>query len=165
MTAAPDSGGEGLRRFFRRSASGVWVVTTTSPDGRPVGFTASSVTSVALDPAVFALSLQAGSSSWPAVEAASGIMVHALSDADEPLARRFASSGVDRFAGVDWHPGEGGLPVLPGVNGRLRGEILTVVPVGESRLLLCGAMDADLPDVHRPPLVHHDRAYWRVTDT
>lgn len=158
----PNPHGEGLRLFFRGCASGVWVVTTLAPEGAPVGFTASSVASVSLDPAVFTVSLQAGSSSWPAVESAREVVVHSLSDAQEPVARRFAASGINRFAGVAWAPGDGGLPILGGTNGWMRAEILTIVPVGESRLLMCRAVETHLPGDRRPPLVHHDRGYWRT---
>lgn len=152
--------GEGLRTFFRGCATGLWVITTVDPDGRPVGFTASSVASVSLDPAVFTISMQAGSSSWPAVEATGRLIVHALSAGQQAVARLFSTSGVDRFRGVNWRPAADGLPLIEGSNGWMSAEILTIVPVGESRLLLCRATETHIPGNRRPPLVHHDRAYW-----
>ena len=153
--------GEGLRTFFRGCASGVWIITTTDRDGEPVGFTASSVASVALDPPTLLFSLQAGSSSWPAVEAAEEVMVHALGVDDAHLARRFSTSGISRFEGVHYLPGPTGLPVIRGLGATLRARILTTIPVGGSRLVLAQCVETYIAGDRPAPLVHSARSYWR----
>ncbi|MBV7295177.1 flavin reductase family protein [Corynebacterium sp. TAE3-ERU12] len=155
--------GEGLRVFFRGAASGVWIITTRNADGEPVGFTASSLASVSLDPAVFTFSLQSGSSSWPAVEHTREIVAHRLSTRHSELATQFATSGIDRFDGVQWNPGDDGLPVLRGTGAWLRASVISIVPVGESRLLLCQVKRTYIPGTDDAPLVHHNRTYWQPT--
>jgi flavin reductase (DIM6/NTAB) family NADH-FMN oxidoreductase RutF len=64
-----------FRSVLRRQAATVTVVTTTAPPPAkaaaptptPVGFTASSFTSVSLHPPLVSFCVDRGSSSWPAV--------------------------------------------------------------------------------------------------
>ena len=154
---------EGLREYFRLSASGVWIVTTRFPDGSPGGFTASSVSSVSLYPPVFSFSLQAGSSCWPALKHTGEMIIHALSTDNVALSQQFATGGIDRFAGIPWHEDEAsGLPVLEGVNAWMRATVINVTPVGDSRMILAQAQDSEIMG-EQPPLVHFQRAYWQAT--
>lgn len=57
--ASPDL----LRSVFRRHAAGVAVVTARGGAG-PVGFTATSLTSVSADPPLVSFGISTGSSSW-----------------------------------------------------------------------------------------------------
>ncbi|MFT4192132.1 MAG: flavin reductase family protein [Comamonas sp.] len=93
-------------------ATGVTIITTREADGTLRGFTASSFNSVSLDPPLILWSLVHGSSSFAAFSAASHYAVNVLTADQLPLARRFATRDIDRWAGVDHHPGEGGSPVL-----------------------------------------------------
>lgn len=158
----PWSPAEGLRQLFRCSASGVYVVTTVAADGRPMGFTASSVTSVSLDPAVISFSLQAGASSWPAVETSGLITVHALSVRNEDLAATFATSGIDRFATTAHSVDERGIPLLEGTNGWMRCTVRHTLAVGQSRMVLAEVHDAAVSETPYPPLVHSQRGYWQL---
>ncbi|WP_461029145.1 flavin reductase family protein, partial [Streptomyces sparsus] len=66
-TDAADAGGALLRAVFRQHAAGVAVITAVRPDGRPVGFTATSLTSVAASLPMVSFGVGTGSSSWPAL--------------------------------------------------------------------------------------------------
>ncbi|MCW7991564.1 flavin reductase, partial [Streptomyces platensis subsp. clarensis] len=57
--ASPDL----LRSVFRQHAAGVAVITAHGE--RPVGFTATSLNSVAADPPLISFGVGTGSSSWP----------------------------------------------------------------------------------------------------
>ena len=69
MTATPDLGTSRLaspdlfRSVFRQHAAGVAVI--TAQGSHPVGFTATSLTSVAADPPLLSFGVGTGSSSWP----------------------------------------------------------------------------------------------------
>jgi flavin reductase (DIM6/NTAB) family NADH-FMN oxidoreductase RutF len=94
---APDD----LRRLLRQHATTVTVVTTVV-DQAPVGFTATSFTSVSLRPPLFSFCLYRGSSSWPAVAVAEHVAVHLLAANQTDVARTFATRGIDRFAPTRW---------------------------------------------------------------
>ncbi|MGQ4336108.1 flavin reductase family protein, partial [Streptomyces hayashii] len=75
MTAPPDLGlprlasPDLLRSVFRRHAAGVAVITASGGTG-PVGFTATSLSSVSAEPPMLSFGIGTGASSWPAVSGA-----------------------------------------------------------------------------------------------
>ena len=148
---------DGLRAAFRRAASSVWVVTTASA-GVPAGFTATSVVSVSVDPPLLSFNVGRASSSTAALESAGRCAVHLLAAGAEPLARSFAGPADQRFADpAVWRWGADGLPELAAVAARLSGPVVSLVPAGDSRIVVVEVHDAVAHD--RPVLVHHDRAY------
>lgn len=103
-----------FRSALGRFVTGVTVVTTTDPEGRPVGLTANSFNSVSLDPPLVLWSLSRKSINLPVFEAASHFAINVLSVDQKAISDRFARPMEDRFAGVDWSEGIGGAPVLGG---------------------------------------------------
>src|SRR5690348_15107144 len=75
-----------VRRLLRRQVKTVTVVTAAG-DGGPVGFTATSFTSVSLRPPVVSFCVHRESSSWPAMAAAGYVAVHFLGAGQAELAR------------------------------------------------------------------------------
>jgi flavin reductase (DIM6/NTAB) family NADH-FMN oxidoreductase RutF len=110
----PRAGTDDLRRALGQFATGVAVVTTRAPSGRSVGLTVNSFASVSLEPPLVLWSLSKHSSSLDAFTAARTVAIHVLSAGQEALARRFASSRADRFAGIPRGIGPGGVPLLEG---------------------------------------------------
>lgn len=102
-----------FREVLGHFATGVTIVTAME-DGVPVGFTCQAFTSLSLDPPMVALAPAKSSTSWPRIARAGCFCVNVLSAAQEEVCRGFAVSGGDKFAGVAWHPGENGAPVLEG---------------------------------------------------
>lgn len=103
-----------LRAVLGQFATGVTIITTLGTHGRPVGLTANSFNSVSLVPPLVLWSLSCGSGSAGHFEAASHFAVNVLAAEQRPLAERFASRAQDRFSGVDWRAGTGGVPILEG---------------------------------------------------
>lgn len=105
-------------RAFRdaagRYATGVTVVTTLDGDGAPAGLTVNSFGTVSLHPPLVLFCLGRDSSSFEAFDAGNPFAVHVLAGAQRDLAIRFAAKGIDRFDGVEWRPGIGGVPVMQG---------------------------------------------------
>src|SRR5437588_3303905 len=62
-----------FRSVFRRHAAGVAVITARGAS--PVGFTATSLTSVAAEPPLLSFAVGTGSSSWPTLAAAAHVGV------------------------------------------------------------------------------------------
>ena len=103
-----------LRDAYGRYATGVAVITTVTPTGVPVGLTVNSFSSVSLDPPLVLWSLMRSSASLSAFRDAGRFAVNVLADDQQHLSARFASRIADRFAGIEWVPGLGGVPLLPG---------------------------------------------------
>ncbi|OHV29996.1 flavin reductase [Parafrankia colletiae] len=155
-----------LRRAFRRHAAGVTVVTMAGPRG-PVGFTATSVASLSADPPLLSLSLSATSSCAPALLAAPSLVVHLLSDGQEGLAARFATSGIDRFAEpTRWRPLPTGEPLLVDASVWLRTRILSRLSAGDHHLVIAEVVETQVEsdaEASTAPLVYHNGSYGTVT--
>lgn len=106
----PDS--LGLRNAMGMFATGVTVITTRCADGTLAGFTANSFSSVSLDPPLILWSLGLHAPSLHAFEACSHFAINVLSASQAELSQRFATSGIDKFAGLEWREGLGGAPLI-----------------------------------------------------
>jgi flavin reductase (DIM6/NTAB) family NADH-FMN oxidoreductase RutF len=95
-------------------ATGVTIVTARGVDGAPVGLTANSFNSVSLTPPLVLWSLSRRAGSMAAFSAGSHYAINILAADQRALAERFASRHADRFAGVAWHAGTAGAPVIEG---------------------------------------------------
>lgn len=150
-----------FRAVLRRHASGVVVI--TAPGERPAGFTATSFTSVSLDPPLVSFCLNRGASSWPAVSVASHVAVHVLAEQQEQLARTFATSGVDRFAApTSWRIGPFGLPLLDDVQATLVCRIAERVSAGDHSIVLAEPIEAAHTGGDESPLLYHMGRYLRA---
>src|SRR5690606_34113057 len=105
-------------REFRNAlgtfTTGVTIVTTLAADGEPVGLTANSFNSVSLDPPMVLWSLAKTSNSLDVFKNAGHWAVHILADDQDALSNKFAKKGENKFAGIDWQKGVGGIPLLSG---------------------------------------------------
>jgi 3-hydroxy-9,10-secoandrosta-1,3,5(10)-triene-9,17-dione monooxygenase reductase component len=102
-----------FRAVLGHFASGV-VLVTGLHDGHPAGLTCQSFFSLSLDPPLIAVAPGVSSTSWPRVSSTGRICVNVLGSDQEALARTFAKSGAEKFAGVGWSPAANGAPRLHG---------------------------------------------------
>lgn len=153
-----------FKSVFRHHAAAVTVVTLIGPGG-PVGFTATSITSVSAEPPVMAFSVSAASSSWPALATAETVVVNFLTDNQAGLAARFATPGIDRFNAGDWFPLPTGEPALENVRAHVRARILDRVPAGSSYILTLLALGHSYPQPAAGPLLYLNGTYHRVPET
>jgi flavin reductase (DIM6/NTAB) family NADH-FMN oxidoreductase RutF len=168
MTASPDlattrlASPELLRSVFRQHAAGVAVITARG--SRPVGFTATSLTSVAAEPPLISFGVGTGSSSWPVVAEAEYVGVHILGEHQQELAATFARSGADRFAApTSWRQGPEGVPVLDGVVAWMVCRVVARVPAGDHRLVIAEVVAGD-PEGGGRPLVYHQGRFTALRD-
>ncbi|GHA00789.1 flavin reductase family protein [Streptomyces echinoruber] len=163
MTASPDlttfrlASPDLLRSVFRRHAAGVAVITARGAHG-PVGFTATSLTSVSADPPMLSFGVSTGGSSWSAIAATDHVGVHILGEHQQELAATFARSGADRFGpATAWREGPHGVPLLDGVLAWVVARIVTRVPAGDHRVVLAEVALGDPAGQGRPLLYHQGR--------
>jgi len=103
-----------FRSALGRFATGVTIVTTCDEHGQPVGLTANSFNSVSLNPPLVLWSLSRTARTHAAFSRNPHYAVHVLAADQQPLAARFATKDIDRFAGLAWQPGLGEVPILDG---------------------------------------------------
>ncbi|MGL4543659.1 MAG: flavin reductase family protein [Polymorphobacter sp.] len=100
-----------LRDAFGCFATGVTVVTGRNAEGVGVGLTANSFTSLSLDPPLLLFCPAKSASALPVLRATGRFAINVLHLESEPVANRFASRNVDRFADAVWEDWDG-LPIL-----------------------------------------------------
>jgi len=103
-----------FRQLCGHFPSGVVVVTTTTEDGRPVGMTANSFTSVSLEPPLVSVNVDHRAAMHRYMARATRFALNVLESRQEAVSRRFAEEHPDRFDGVGYRMSEGGLPLLDG---------------------------------------------------
>jgi flavin reductase (DIM6/NTAB) family NADH-FMN oxidoreductase RutF len=155
----PDVDPMEFARAFRHHPAGVTVVTLESGRG-PVGFTATSVTSVSVQPPLLSFSISLASSCWPAVRDVDACAVNVLGAHQHGVAQRFAQRGVDRFdAPTRWERLATGEPVLSGARLWLCGQIVARVLAGDHRVVLVRVTEVHRGQGEGEPLVYHDGEY------
>lgn len=112
----PDFEAQHFRRALSQFATGVTIITTLSPEGDPIGFTASSFNSVSLDPPLVLWSLALNAGSLNVFRDNTHYAINVLSAKQIDLSRRFGvkkpGAARERFGGIEWRRGAGGAPVL-----------------------------------------------------
>jgi flavin reductase (DIM6/NTAB) family NADH-FMN oxidoreductase RutF len=109
-----------FREAMSHLASGVAVITTRRPDGRPCGIAATALVSYSAYPPSLLVSVWHGSRCHEALAECERFGVHLLRSDQIELAHRFADrEAEDKFAGLDWD-WDGDVPELTGVLAYLR---------------------------------------------
>jgi len=109
-----------FREAMSHLASGVAVITTRRPDGRPCGIAATALVSYSAYPPSLLMSVWHGSRCHAALAECERLGVHLLRSDQIELAHRFADrEAEDKFDGLEWD-WDGDVPELTGVLAYLR---------------------------------------------
>ncbi|MCS3804469.1 flavin reductase (DIM6/NTAB) family NADH-FMN oxidoreductase RutF [Chromobacterium alkanivorans] len=154
---APAHDARALRRALGNFATGVTVVTASSPDGERAGVTANSFNSVSLDPPLVLWSLDKRSASNAVFDQAGHFVVHVLAADQIELSNRFARAAADKFAGLTPETGRGGAPLLDGCAARFHCRLHQRLDGGDHWILL-GLVEA-FDDGGAAPLLYHQGMY------
>lgn len=146
-----------FRSALGQFATGVTVITTVTPDGRRVGMTANSFTSVSMDPP---LVLWCPGKRVPSLEAfseSSHFAINVLSSGQQLLSRQFATPAEDKFVGVAVSEGVAGLPILEGTVATFQCRTVARHDAGD-HVIYVGEVE-EYRHSSGPPLVFHAGAY------
>jgi 3-hydroxy-9,10-secoandrosta-1,3,5(10)-triene-9,17-dione monooxygenase reductase component len=144
---APDE--RSFRDALGRFATGVAFV-TAAPEGEPTGLIVNTLTSVSLDPPLISFCPSRRSLTWSRMRRAGRFGVNVLGRHDEPFARRATPAGADRFAGLDWELGRGGVPLLKDALATLECEIVAEHPAGDHWIVVGRVEDLRISPVDEP---------------
>lgn len=159
----PTPVGEGMKAAFRHHPAGVAIITAMTDIG-PVGLTASSVASVAVDPAAIMFSVTRATGSAGAILAADSFVVHLVDAEHADLAQAFATSGADRFTPEQgWQTLPTGEPYLAAARVALRGSALHTVTVGSSTVVIAEVLEV-LDGPLGEAVVYIDRSFRMLHD-
>jgi len=148
-----------FRHTVGHFASGVTIVTTTW-EGRRYGTTASSVTSLSMDPPMMLACLNRSSRTHDAVVAAGRFAVNVLRVDQDRLARAFAGKDADKFAGVPHELSAHGLPVLTEALATIECRVEDTAVGGTHTVFLGRVVDASARDGE--PLAYYRGGFGRL---
>jgi flavin reductase (DIM6/NTAB) family NADH-FMN oxidoreductase RutF len=138
-----------FRQLLGCFPTGVAIITTRTCDGRPVGLTCNSFSSVSLEPPLVLFSLRKASSLLDVFSDAGSFAINILSQRQDALSGRFASSKIaDKFEGVAWRSGPLGTPLIDDCLASFECDVHAcheagdhVIFIGEVRHMADGAAD------------------------
>ncbi|TCJ97112.1 flavin reductase family protein [Nocardia alba] len=151
-----------LRTALAQWATGVVVVTTVREDGTRHGMTASSFTSVALDPPLVSVCLASAGTTCRSVRRSGTFAVNVLAYDQRDIGGRFAgmnSSAEDRFALGNWLTTGNGATVLDDAVAWLDCAVTGYHLAGDHTIVLGRVRAAATPRA-AAPLIYHDRTYY-----
>lgn len=154
---------EALKAAFRRHASGVAIITAKSESGDPVGFTATSMTSLGSNPALVTFNVSRSSSSWDALSKSTHLALHTLGSQNLELARKMAEDHTKRFADSDWEFSEFGLPVFGAATAVLFVKVREFHAIEQNAVFITEVVSGKLGSDDKA-LLYNQRSYFTPAD-
>jgi 3-hydroxy-9,10-secoandrosta-1,3,5(10)-triene-9,17-dione monooxygenase reductase component len=154
---APAPEAPAFRDALGRFATGVAFV-TAAPDGEPAGLIVNSLTSVSLEPPLVSFCPSRSSLTWSRMRRAGRFGVNILGRQHERFAMRATPASADRFVGINWELGTGGVPLLTDALATLECEILAEHPAGDHWIVL-GRVNHLRTSPLKDPLVYFAGAF------
>lgn len=124
-----------FRRLMGQFATGVCVVSVSTPEGEIAGITVNSFVSVSLDPLLVAWSLGNASSQFELWTTAPEFAISILADDQADLARRYATRGSRELDQTDFAHTPRGVPVIAGSLGYLECRQWSLYPAGDHTMV------------------------------
>ncbi|MEV5150240.1 flavin reductase family protein [Streptomyces sp. NPDC052727] len=123
-----------FRSTMSRLATGVSVITTRS-GSTPIGMTASAVAALSLDPLQLIVCIGNHLYTRTAIAEHGRFAVNVLGENSEHLARNFAASKPDKFAGVETYD-DHGVPVLKDAIAAVVCDVAEALPGGDHTIFV-----------------------------
>jgi flavin reductase (DIM6/NTAB) family NADH-FMN oxidoreductase RutF len=147
-----------LRGVLARFASGVTVTTTRTGDGRPIGITANSFSSLSLDPPLVLVCVAQSAHSYLHLSECDSFGISILASHQSDVALRYATAGALKFTDEDHFNGAAsGVPLIRDALSHLECTRHQTIPGGD-HVILVGQV---IHSATRPgePLVSYNRAF------
>ena len=150
-----------FRRVLGHFATGVTVVAAREAGGPPRGLTASSITSVSLDPPLVLVCVERSADTHDVIVDSGAFAVSILAQDEEALARRFATYDADlKFDGVAYREDVTGAPILDEALGWVDCRVWASYDGGDHTIFVGEVVAGDAQD--GPPLVYFRGGYGRI---
>jgi flavin reductase (DIM6/NTAB) family NADH-FMN oxidoreductase RutF len=159
----PAIGSDALKATFRMHASGVAIITSHDQEGQPIGFTATSVTSLGSNPPLVSFNIARGSSSYPHLVVGRDVALHTLSAKNLELAQRMAGPKEERFVEGDYQL-VGQLPVFQSASSILIGKVRERFEVEANAVVVLDILHGTEALQEDSPLLYYKRGYLTATE-
>ncbi|HEY7567837.1 MAG TPA: flavin reductase family protein [Gemmatimonadaceae bacterium] len=142
---------------MRSLPTGVSILAASDAHGRPVGLTVNAVASVSLRPPILLVCIHQRARMRSLLRVGMPLVVNVLSSGQADLARRFASSTEDRFAGVAHQVRRSGHVMITGAVAHVLCSVREIVEVGDHSVVFADVTGGDAHD--GSPLVFCEQGY------
>src|SRR3954453_11062642 len=127
---------QAFRRTCAKFATGIAIATVRGRDGSPHGLTVNSFTSVSCCPPLVLICIDYRCNILSHFRASSWYGINVLSTEQQDISVRFAERLGDRFDGIDWSPGQTGVPLIAGCVATFECCVNQVVEAGDHAILI-----------------------------
>ena len=143
-------------------ASGVTIVTSKSDKFGLKGMTATSFSSVSMEPPQILVCINQSADTGEAVLESQSFVVNILKSSQQEISNQFAggSSQEERFSNVVWHEGKMGDPVLDDTLVSLECKVVDQVLAGTHWVVIGEVMNVDCRK--GDPLLYYNSAYCEL---
>ena len=117
-------------------ATGVTIITTRDKGGTHFGLTANAFLSLSLNPPLVLISVDKSAQCYSCFDESRVFTVNFLSEDQEEISRRFATKGVEKFAGLEWREGNNGAASLEGVMAHIECKIIETHDGGDHTIII-----------------------------
>ena len=150
-----------FRRALGQFATGVTVVTTLDPSGRPEGMTVNAFASLSLRPPLILVCLARATRLMPIFDRAGHFAVNVLAAGQRHLSDAFSRPKGDRFHGAAWTTWTSGVPILAGCVANLECARIDCHDGGDHAILV-GRIERLTYDETRAPLLFVRSGYRKM---
>ena len=150
-----------LRNALGCYPTGVTIITAPDDADGMVGITANSFASVSLDPPLVLWSLDKSAYSLDAFTKAGYFAVNVLAQSQLEMSRHFATRQEDKFEGVDYEIGEGGVALFAGSAARFQCRTVATHEGGDHVIFLGEVISFEYRP-HVEPLVFTHGRYAEI---
>lgn len=159
----PAASSTAFKQGMRALVGAVSVVAANDRDGKPIGLTATAVTSLSADPPSLLVCVNRASTIAAALTKGAGFSVNLLAAGQENVAQAFGgqgvTKGVGRFAHGGWFRSEHETPLLAGANVSFECEVAEVLDWATHHIVIGQVGDVRFAHPPGPALVYHDGRY------
>jgi len=141
--------------------AGVVIVTTRDAQGAPQGFTATSFSSLSMDPPSVLVCLANSAFCYDAFVNARHFAINFVGAGHDDLAMRFARRGEDKFGGLPMLTSDSGVPVLRDAAAYIECESNQHLVSGDHAILIGNVANAHVDPAH-DVLVYCQRRFGSV---
>jgi len=152
-----------FRQVMGNFATGVVVVSTLDPAGRPYGLTVNSFASVSLQPLLILFCLENGLGGFEVFKRSGKFGISILSEDQEAISRHYASKTTDRSVHLRTK-GITGVPLLEDALAILECEIVQLFPAGDHTIVLAEvkSVEQSADKTGKKPLLFFQGRYQRL---
>ncbi|MDF2965625.1 MAG: putative oxidoreductase [Rickettsiaceae bacterium] len=142
--------------------TGITVITVKDSEGGLHGFTASSFTSLSLQPPLILFCLHNDSSTLPALKDQKKCAISILNENQREISENFAYKKGDKFAGIDYKESKNfKYPIITNALGWLECSVVNNHLEGDHTIFICRVIDL-ARDHNEMPLVYYSGKYNKL---